>query len=67
VLFGLRQLAAALGPVDSLHRSEDKSGSKLPQSKKCNARSSLRLKGSFSRQEEAAWGLDYAPRQTYNA
>jgi hypothetical protein len=31
--FGLRQLAAALGPIDGLHRVRDESGSKLPQSK----------------------------------
>jgi hypothetical protein len=31
--FGVRQLAAALGAIDGLHRSEDESGSKLPHSK----------------------------------
>jgi hypothetical protein len=31
--FGLRQLAAALGPIDRLHYGGDESGSKLPQSK----------------------------------
>jgi hypothetical protein len=32
-IYGVRQLAAALGPMDRLHRSDDESGSKLPQSK----------------------------------
>jgi hypothetical protein len=38
VCFGVRQLAAALGPIDGLRRGEDESGSKLPHSKECNAR-----------------------------
>jgi hypothetical protein len=33
----VRQLAAALGPIDGVHRGTGESGSKLPHSKVCNA------------------------------